>query len=112
MVDVLREGSGDPGRIHTEGMTARVALERARDSVASLLGARSREVVFTSGATEAAAAAVWGADERGAHQVVSAVEHSCVREAVARMGPASVVAVDRLGRVSVDDVLAAIRPDT
>ena len=45
----------DPGRIHLEGMTARVALEEAREQVAGLVGARSREVVFTSGATEAIA---------------------------------------------------------
>ena len=62
------------------GMTARVAVEEAREQVAALLGARSREVVFTSGATEAIATAVWGAAERGAHQVVPAVEHSAVRE--------------------------------
>jgi cysteine desulfurase len=56
--------TADPGRVHTEGRTARVALEDARHSVARLLGARPREVVFTSGATEAVAAAVWGAAER------------------------------------------------
>jgi len=112
MVRVLETGGGDPGRIHAEGMAARVALEEARDSVASLLGARPRGVVFTSGATEAIAAATWGASERGGHQVVSAVEHSAVREAAARSGAVSIVAVDRLGHVDPDDVIAAIRPDT
>ena len=69
----------DPGRIHDEGMAARAALEGAREQVAALLGARSREVVFTSGATESCVTAVWGAARRGRHLVVGAVEHSAVR---------------------------------
>ena len=51
--------AADPGRVHTEGRMARVAIEDARDQVASLLGTRSRSVIFTSGATEAINAAVW-----------------------------------------------------
>ena len=60
----LREPAGDPGRVHAEGLHAREAVEEARAAVAALLGARSREVVFTSGATEAIAAATWGAGEQ------------------------------------------------
>ena len=66
MVAALTDLTGDPGRIHEEGMASRVALEQAREQVAQLLGARSREVVFTSGATESIAAAVFGAAERAA----------------------------------------------
>src|SRR5687768_5084549 len=103
--------AADPGRVHSEGHAARVALEVAREQVASLLGARSREVVFTSGATEAVAAAVWGAAERGAHVVMPAVEHSCVVQSSARLRT-TVVGVDRAGRVDPDAVLDAIEPDT
>ncbi|CAN5707917.1 cysteine desulfurase NifS [soil metagenome] len=103
---------GDPGRIHAEGLTSRVGVEQAREQVAAFLCARSREVVFTSGATEAIAAACWGAAERGAHQVVSAVEHSAVREAAARHGEVTTVGVDELGRIDADEVLGAVRPDT
>jgi cysteine desulfurase len=112
MVDALERLHGDPGRIHEEGMTARVAVEDARAQVAALFGARPREVVFTSGGTEAIAAAVWGAAERGAHQVVPAVEHSAVRASAARAGEVTVVGVDRTGRVDVDEVLGAVRDDT
>src|SRR5690606_29529381 len=63
----------DPGRIHAEGLAARYEIESAREAIAALLGARSREVVLTSGATEAIATAVWGAAERGPHAVVTAV---------------------------------------
>lgn len=108
----------DPGRLHEEGMRVRALLEQAREQVAALLGARSREVVFTSGATEAIATAVAGAAARardaGAspHQVLPAVEHSAVREAAARAGEVTEVPVDGTGRVDPGDLLAAVRPDT
>ena len=109
------EGVGaDPGRIHHEGMVARVALEQAREQVAELLGARPREVVFTSGATESIATACHGAHERDpdrAHSVLAAVEHSAVRQCAER-GPTTVVGVDGLGRVDPDELLGAVRPDT
>lgn len=120
MVEWLRQPAGDPGRIHAEGMAARAALEAARESVARLVGTRSRQVIFTSGATEAIAAAVWGATARAqerrpgvsAHHVVGAVEHSAVREATARAGSVTFVPVDRAGRVDPDRVDAAIGSDT
>lgn len=109
---------GDPGRIHTEGMAARVALETARERVAASFGARPREVVFTSGASEAIAAASFGArarsEDRGmgpGRVVLAAVEHSSVREWAAR-GPNTVVGVDRDGRVGADELLAAVDDDT
>jgi cysteine desulfurase len=104
--------TGDPGRIHAEGLAARYAVEQARSQVAALLGARNREVCFTSGATEAIAAACWGGAERGAHQVVPAVEHSAVRLAAEQHGPVTFVAPDGTGWTDPDAVLDAIRPDT
>ena len=114
---------GDPGRIHAEGMRARVALEQAREQVAAMLGARSREVVFTSGATESIASATWGAvrravdDDRRPHVVLAAVEHSAVRQssttfAEAFGGSVTVVGVDRSGRVDPDEILGAVTADT
>jgi len=103
--------AGDPGRVHAEGLAARVAVEVAREQVAALLGARSREVVFTSGGTEAVITATWMATERGDHVVVPAVEHSSVVEASARHRITS-VGVDRSGRVDPDEVLAAVTPGT
>jgi cysteine desulfurase len=103
--------AADPGRVHTEGHAARVAVEIAREQVAALLGARSREVVFTSGATESIVTATWMATEQGTHVVLPAVEHSAVRAAAARHD-ATVIGVDRLGRVDLDALLGAVRPDT
>jgi cysteine desulfurase len=94
-------GMGDPARIHTEGQLARAAVENAREKVAALLGVRSRQVIFTSGATEAANAAVWGAVRArpGAAIVCPTVEHSSVRDASARLARVVEVGVDRVGRV-------------
>ena len=102
--------AADPGRVHTDGRLSRGAVEEAREQVAACLGARPREVVFTSGATESIMAAVWGATERRRHIVVPAVEHSAVRDASAAFGDVSEVGVDGVGRVDVDEVLDAVRP--
>lgn len=107
---------GDPSRMHAEALTARYEIEQARQQVADCFGARSREVVFTSGATESIAAAVRGAAHRGNHQVLSAVEHSAVRLSAQRLEAqnhqTTVVGVDVTGRVDPDEMAAAVRPDT
>lgn len=105
-------GAADPGRVHTEGRMARAAVEQAREQVAALLGARPREVVFTSGATEAINAATFGAASASAgagpaRVVVPAVEHSAVLEA-ARRHVAITVGVDGLGRVDPAEMLATV----
>jgi cysteine desulfurase len=112
VVDALARPAGDPGRIHAEGMTARVAVESARESVGALFGARPREVVFTSGATEAIAMACWGAAERGTHQVLAAVEHSAVRRNAEQHGQVTTTGVDDAGRVDPAELLDAIGPHT
>lgn len=116
MLPFLSDHPADPGRLHSEGRVTRVALEAAREQVASFVGARPREVVFTSSGTEAVNAAVWGALEkagRRGHVVTTAVEHSSVREAIARSGlDCTVVGVDRVGRYAADEVAGAVRADT
>ncbi|MCB1285491.1 MAG: cysteine desulfurase [Microthrixaceae bacterium] len=105
---------GDPSRSHSEGLDARRLVEDCRDVVAAALGARSREVVFCSGATEAIAAASHGAvraDPTRPHSVLSAVEHAAVRTCAER-GPHTSVGADRYGRVSPDELLDAVRSDT
>jgi cysteine desulfurase len=105
----LLSGGADPGRVHTEGRIARGVIEAAREQVAALLGARPREVVFTSGATEAINAAVWGTSERGSHVVCPEIEHSAVRDASARLD-VSWVGVDTVGRVDPDEVMGHVSP--
>jgi cysteine desulfurase len=111
------EPIGDPARIHAEGMTARVEIEQGRAQVAAAFGARSREVVFTSGATESIAMALWGAAERGTQLIVPTVEHSAVRlsaAALADAGTHQIVAIgtDGLGRIAPQDIFDAVTAGT
>jgi cysteine desulfurase len=101
--------TADPGRVHTEGRIARATLEDARDQVAEFFHVRARQVIFTSGGTEATNAAVWGAaHSRTGPMVCSAVEHSAVRDASTRAGPVLGLDVDRLGRIDPDAVADAL----
>jgi cysteine desulfurase len=100
--------TADPGRVHTEGRMVRVALEDARDRVADLFGVRSRQVVLTSGGTEAINAAVWGVLRADPGPVACAeVEHSAVRDASARSGPIATITVDGSGRIEREAIDAA-----
>ena len=119
MLPFLEGHPGDPGRLHEEGRTTRVAVENAREQVAALFGARPREVVFTATAAESVNTAIWGAVERareqggGGHVVTTAVEHSAVLEACGRAPvELSVVGVDGVGRFTADSVIDALRDDT
>ncbi len=109
--------AADPGRVHTEGRMARFALEDAREHVGHLFGTRPRQVIFTSGATEAINAAVFGALDAPAGEprvvVLADVEHSAVREASARYAAhLSTVGVDRAGRLDLEALRRALdQPD-
>ncbi|MHB8438286.1 MAG: cysteine desulfurase family protein [Acidimicrobiales bacterium] len=111
----LTEGSGaDPGRLHVEGRVAREMLESARAEVASFLGATPRQVVFTSGGTEAVNTAVFSAwrARPDALTVFAEVEHSSVRSSASRLGETVSVPVDGEGCIDVGavaDVLGAQR---
>ena len=123
MLPFLHGNPGDPGRLHAEGRTTRVAVENAREQVAALFGARPREVVFTATSAESVNTAIWGAVERageraddaraGRHVVTTAVEHSAVLDAC-RRAPVdlTVVGVDATGRFDAGAVIDALRDDT
>jgi cysteine desulfurase len=114
----LRDVFGNASSIHKEGQAARRAIEDARESVARLLGATAREIVFTSGGTESNNAAIFGAvaQEGRSHIVTSAIEHPSVAEAVraleARGAAVTRVAPSRGGVVDADAVIDAITPAT
>ncbi|HEY8862288.1 MAG TPA: cysteine desulfurase family protein [Candidatus Limnocylindria bacterium] len=117
MAQVLRDVPGNPSSIYAEGRRARALVDRARDEVAEAIGAEPAEIVFTSGGTEADNLALRGvlkAREGEADGIVTtAIEHHAVLDtahdleahAQARV---TVIAVDRDGRVSPDDVRAAL----
>jgi len=98
MLPVLREGVGNASAIHHFGRVQAAHVERARDQVAGLVGAPSRGVVFTAGATEANNLALRGlaegADPDRNRILVSAVEHAAVRATAAWMSVQAVAKVD------------------
>ena len=96
---------GNPSSVHAEGRGARAALERAREQVATLAGAQARDVVFTSGGTEAANAVLSPSFRRVGEEhpsllLASAAEHVCVLEGH-RFAPSAMerIPVDRDGVV-------------
>lgn len=119
MRPVLEAVHGNPSSGHRTGRQARAVVARARQQVASCLGAGLDEVVFTSGGSESNNHAIRGvvAARGGGHVVTTAVEHPAVLEVVLAlemrgMIRLTVVGVDRWGRVDPDEVEAALRDDT
>lgn len=114
----LRDVYGNASSIHKEGQAARRVIEDARDSVARLIGATAREIVFTSGGTESNNAAIFGVSrpDHGFHIVTSAIEHPSVAEPVRELekrgAEVTFVKPSRRGDVSAEDVIAAMRDDT
>ncbi|MDQ3806431.1 MAG: cysteine desulfurase [Acidobacteriota bacterium] len=120
MLPYLTERFGNPSSVHFFGQEARAAVDRARREVAALVGARPNEIVFLSGGTEANNLAIRGvceaAAERGRHVITSQIEHSSVRgicDALERRDwEVTRLPVYGDGLVRVEDVRAALRPDT
>ncbi|MGA7795869.1 MAG: cysteine desulfurase NifS [Candidatus Acidiferrales bacterium] len=120
MLPYLTEEYGNASSIHAYGQNARGAVEQARSSVAALVGARAAEIMFTSGGTEsnnhAILGAVAAAPGKAKHVITSAIEHVAVLDpcrALAKCGiDLTVLPVGRDGLVNLDDLHAAIRPET
>ncbi len=121
MLPLLDPTLGNPASPHLEGRAAKDVLEEARSRMASALGCRPREVIFTSGATEAAAIALHGAAYAGApagrtRVVVSAIEYPAVLDtahALGTMGMEVVIPpVGTDGVVEPQAFLEHVDPDT
>ncbi len=124
----FKDASGlfaNPGAIHAEGVAAKHALTEARESIAAHLGCKARELIFTSGLTEANNIALVGL-ARGielrkrsfehTHWIVSSIEHSSVLECFAEIermgGTISHVEPDTKGIIRAASVAALLRPST
>lgn len=111
---------GNPSSSHWYGIRPKRAVETARRQVAGLLNCRPGEVFFTSGGTESNNHAILGIararKEKGRHIITSRVEHPAVLEVCRYLEKegfeTTFVDVDETGMVRVEDVAAAIRPDT
>ncbi len=120
MLPYLREHGGNASSLHASGRRARQGIDEARETIAGLIGAQPREIVFTGGGTEADNLAVkgaaWAATARGRHIVTTAVEHKAVLNVAAvleRSGfEVTTLPVDHHGRVDPVDVAAAMTERT
>ena len=120
MIPYLTTHFGNAASTHPFGVTAKDAVEKARQQVAELLGCSGVEIVFTSGATESDNLAVRGiayaCRERGNHIITSTAEHHAILDtchALATEGfETTYLPVDKYGMVSPDDVEVAITPKT
>jgi cysteine desulfurase len=120
MLPYLREEYGNASSLHHFGIQARRAVERARESVATALGAKPREIVFTGCGTEADNQAVKGvafaSRDKGDHIITSRVEHKAVLETCQYLEKqgfrVTYLPVDERGAVSPKDVAQAITDQT
>ncbi|MCX5749748.1 MAG: cysteine desulfurase NifS [Candidatus Saganbacteria bacterium] len=120
MQPYFNEIFGNPSSIHSFGQEARAAVEVSREKVAGLIGARTDEVVFTSGGTESDNFAVKGVafanQKKGNHIIISAIEHHAVTEPCAflkKLGfDITVLPVDEQGLVDLEKVKQAITDKT
>lgn len=119
-VYMMTQCFGNPSSLHRLGFEAERELTAAREKVAALMGVPARDVLFTSGGTEANNLAVFGAAaalaRRGKHIVTTGVEHSSVAAACKQLEKEG-YAVTRLlpdsdGHITADAIIAACRPDT
>lgn len=116
----IEEQYGNPSSAHVYGARARQAVAAARAAVAALIGATADEMVFTGSATEANNLALLGlaraTPPHKRHLIVSAVEHPAVMQPALHLREEgwqlTVLAVDEFGRISLDDLRAALRPET
>jgi cysteine desulfurase len=120
MLPHLTEDFGNPSSTHFFGRRARAALDDAHERVGRVIGAQAREIVFTSGGTEANNLAIkgaaWAGKARGHRILTTAIEHHSVGHTMRyleKFGFEVVeLPVDRYGQVDPDEVEAALTPKT
>ena len=120
MLPYFSKKFGNTMSLHSFGQEAKLALEKSREEIAGLIGARSEEIIFTSSATESNNLALKGIalanKDRGKHIIISSIEHPCIMESAgwleAQGFEVSKLKVDKYGRVSPGDVKAAMKKGT
>ncbi|WP_066063931.1 cysteine desulfurase family protein [Neobacillus soli] len=120
MLEVMNSTFGNPSSIHSFGRDARHRMDVARGALAGSIGAKENEIIFTSGGTEADNMALFGVAEsyqdNGKHIITSQVEHHAVLHACKKLEKigfeVTYLPVDETGRISMDELRAALREDT
>ncbi len=124
MLPFLGENFGNAGSVHTPGQRARAAVDTARESVAALIGADPKEIVFTSGGTEADNLALFGAVAASTklrkHVITTAIEHHAILHSCEELQGSGVditivpvrKGIDGQGIVDPEEIRRAIRSET
>ena len=120
MTPYFTEKFGNAASLHSFGQEAKDALEKSREIVALALGAKPREIIFTSSATESNNFALKGValanKNKGRHIIISSIEHPCIMESAKWLESqgfeVTKLKVDKYGLVDPDDVKRAVRRDT
>ena len=120
MMPMFGEVYGNPSSLYEKGQEALSALTAAREKIASLLGCKPGEIFFTSCGSESDNWAIKGAakanEKKGKHLITTAIEHHAVlgtMESLEKEGfEVTYLPVDSEGLISLDELEAAIRPDT
>ncbi len=120
MMPYFGKDFGNPSSVHEYGRVAKKAQEEARGKIAAAINAaRENEIYFTSGGTEADNMAIMGAasaSKKGKHIITSSIEHHAVLHTCQYMEKTgyevTYLPVDQYGLVNIEDLKAAIRPDT
>jgi len=120
MLPYFRESFGNASSLHTLGQEAKKALENAREEVATLIGAKNDEMIFTAGGTESDNIAIQGVAHRnrkkGGHIITTKIEHPAVlntcKHLEAQGFKVTYLPVDKDGLISAKDVESAIKEDT
>ena len=120
MLPYYTQTYGNANSQHWFGREAQKAVDEARDTIASLIGAHSSELYFTSGGTEADNWAVFGIarahKEKGKHVIMSKVEHAAMLASGKQLEKegfdVSYIGVKKNGEIDLEELKAAIRPDT
>jgi cysteine desulfurase len=121
MLPFLEEKFGNPSSVHAVGREARAAIDDARDLLASLLGAKPHELIFTSGGTEANNLAILGLarsrSARGKHLITAKTEHHAVLNAIEHLEKCEAFEVTWLnvsenGLIDLNQLADSIRDDT
>src|SRR2546428_1855530 len=110
------ERFGNASSIHHHGQDTRAAVENARESMATLLGCRASEIVFTSGGTESDNLAIAGLVAAGDHVITSSIEHHAVLHACKHLEEigceVTYLPVDGRSLIATDDMRRALRATT
>jgi len=120
MLPYFADNFGNASSIHSSGQRGRSAVDAARDSVAALIGAKTAEIIFTSGGTEADNLALFGSvaasNHSRKHIITTAIEHHAVLNAAQALEKQGIdvtyVPVVASGIVDPQDVRRALRPET